>query len=186
MTREVLTGDETRICRYDPETKMQSAVCLFPDESPPPRTQKIAQRTEENGCLFLRKIGPRRHHSSLGQNVTAGCHVHHCRPKVFEVWCQRRQKTGPCGLFLHRDKTSTHSAATPVDFLNESEVQLLPYPPYSPDLSPCDFFLFPEVKKQLKGTLFESVEDACLSFTCLLYTSPSPRDAAQSRMPSSA
>ena len=33
------------------------------------------------------------------------------------------------------------------------------------DLSPCDFSLLPEVKKQLKGTLFESVEDACRAFT---------------------
>ena len=51
-----------------------------------------------------------------------------------------------------------------VDFLNESEVHLS-YPLYSPDLSPCDFFLFPEVKKQLKGTQFESAEDAGGAFT---------------------
>ncbi|KAJ8951164.1 hypothetical protein NQ318_021608 [Aromia moschata] len=28
----------------------------------------------------------------------------------------------------------------------------------SPDLAPCDFFLFPKVKSALKGTRFESVE----------------------------
>ena len=44
-------------------------------------------------------------------------------------------------------------------------MQLLPHPLYSPDLSPCNFFLFPEVKKQLKGTIFESAEDACRAFT---------------------
>ena len=47
-------------------------------------------------------------------------------------------------------------------FLTESEVQLLPHPP---DLFLCDLFLFPEVKKQLKGTLFVSTEDACRAFT---------------------
>ncbi|WP_419650344.1 hypothetical protein, partial [Thiolapillus sp.] len=30
---------------------------------------------------------------------------------------------------------------------------------------PCDFCLVPEVKEQLKGTLFESVEDVCRTFT---------------------
>ncbi|CAF1345953.1 unnamed protein product [Rotaria magnacalcarata] len=29
-----------------------------------------------------------------------------------------------------------------------------PNPPYSPDLSPCDFFLFPKLKKQLRGIWF--------------------------------
>ena len=85
--------------------------------------------------------------------------MHHCLLKVFEVWCQLH------GLFLHHDNASVHTAAITVDFLNESEVQLLPHPPYSPDLSPCDFFLFTEVKKQLNGTLFESAEDVCRAFT---------------------
>ena len=90
---------------------------------------------------------------------TANWYEHHCLPKVFEVWCQRRRKTG---LFLHHDNASAHTAATTVDFLNESEV---PYPPYSPNLFPCNVFLFPEVNKQLKGTLFESAQDACRAFT---------------------
>ena len=91
--------------------------------------------------------------------------MHHCLTKVFEVWCQSRPKTGLRGRFLHHEDASAHTAATTVAFLNESEVQLLPHPPYSPDLSPCDFFLFPEVKRRLKGTLFESAEDARRAFT---------------------
>ena len=70
LTWEVLTGDKTWIYRYNPETKMQSSVWLFPNESSSKKSQKIEQRTEENGCLFLRKIGPCRHHSSEGQTVT--------------------------------------------------------------------------------------------------------------------
>jgi hypothetical protein len=29
-----------------------------------------------------------------------------------------------------------------------------PHPPYSPDLAPCDFFLFPRMKGQKKGERF--------------------------------
>jgi hypothetical protein len=28
---------------------------------------------------------------------------------------------------------------------------VLEHPPYSPDLAPCDFFLFPKIKSALKG-----------------------------------
>lgn len=35
---------------------------------------------------------------------------------------------------------------------------MLEHPLYSPDLAPCDFFLFPKVKSALKGTRFETVE----------------------------
>ena len=34
-----------------------------------------------------------------------------------------------------------------------------PHPPYSPDLAPCDFFLFPKMKLQLKGRRFDGLED---------------------------
>jgi hypothetical protein len=36
---------------------------------------------------------------------------------------------------------------------------MLEHPPYSPDLVPCDFFLFPLIKKHLKGMHFDDVED---------------------------
>jgi transposase len=35
---------------------------------------------------------------------------------------------------------------------------VLPQPPYSPDLAPADFFLFPKLKSTLKGRRFESIE----------------------------
>ena len=33
------------------------------------------------------------------------------------------------------------------------------HPPYSPDLAPCDFFLFPNLKDSLAGQKFESNEE---------------------------
>ena len=35
--------------------------------------------------------------------------------------------------------------------LASEKVKVLNHPPYSPDLSPCDFFLFPRLKKMLSG-----------------------------------
>uniref|UniRef100_A0A672JGS6 Tc1-like transposase DDE domain-containing protein n=1 Tax=Salarias fasciatus TaxID=181472 RepID=A0A672JGS6_SALFA len=44
-------------------------------------------------------------------------------------------------------------------FLAKNGMTLLPHPPYSPDLAPCDFSLFPRLKKQLKGRRFADVEE---------------------------
>jgi len=41
----------------------------------------------------------------------------------------------------------------------ELRYELLPHPPYSPDLAPCDFFLFPNMKKWLGGKRFASNEE---------------------------
>jgi len=36
---------------------------------------------------------------------------------------------------------------------------LVPHPPYSPDLAPADFFLFPKLKTTLKESLFQTIEE---------------------------
>jgi hypothetical protein len=36
---------------------------------------------------------------------------------------------------------------------------IIPHPPYSPDLAPCNFALFPKLKMKLKGRRFEAVSD---------------------------
>jgi len=38
-------------------------------------------------------------------------------------------------------------------------ITVLEHPPYSPDLAPCDFYLFPKIKSVLKGTHFVSIEN---------------------------
>jgi len=43
--------------------------------------------------------------------------------------------------------------------LAQRKVTVLDHPPYSPDLSPTDYFLFPKVKSHLKGCLFDSISD---------------------------
>ena len=35
----------------------------------------------------------------------------------------------------------------------------MPQPPYSLDMAPCDFFLFPKIKRSLKGRRFTAIDD---------------------------
>jgi hypothetical protein len=40
-----------------------------------------------------------------------------------------------------------------------NNIVIIPQPPYSPDLAPCDFALFPKLKIKLRGWHFEIVSD---------------------------
>ena len=40
--------------------------------------------------------------------------------------------------------------------------ELLPHPPYSPDMAPSDYYLFPNLKRWLQGKRFHSNEEVIL------------------------
>lgn len=54
-------------------------------------------------------------------------------------------------IIFHHDNTSAHASSIVAAKLHDLGYELLPHPPYSPDLAPCDFFLFPNMKKKLAG-----------------------------------
>ena len=39
------------------------------------------------------------------------------------------------------------------------DIKTVPQPPYSPDLAPCDFWLFPKLKEKLRGCRYETIEE---------------------------
>jgi len=60
---------------------------------------------------------------------------------------------------LQHDNAPCHMVISVIEFLAEKGIPVVPQPPYSPDLSPCDFFLFPKLKFYLKGRHFGTVEN---------------------------
>jgi len=58
-------------------------------------------------------------------------------------------------LFLH-DNAPAHRALTTQKKLAYLGFQCLDHSPYSPDLAPLDYRLFPGLRKQLKGRHFSS------------------------------
>jgi histone-lysine N-methyltransferase SETMAR len=62
-------------------------------------------------------------------------------------------------FILHMDNASSHTAAA-----TDLEGAVLSFgrvahPPYSPDLAPFDFAIFPVIKSQLKGQKFTSLHE---------------------------
>ena len=162
---DIVTGDQTWIYEYDPETKQQSSVWLSPGETPPQKCKPAKSASKQMIVFFFCKSG---HVASIPllerKTVNAEWYINTCLPEVIEAWSSCGPNMGARGLMLHHDNATTHTVAVTVDYVQENHVQLVTHPPYSPDLTPCDFFRFPQVKLQLKGRQFSTVEEARLAF----------------------
>ena len=67
---------------------------------------------------------------------------------------ERRETRGLRGLIFHDDNAKLHRALVTNEFLLKNHVKQYENVAYSPDLSPCGVFLFPKLKKQLRGIWF--------------------------------
>jgi hypothetical protein len=59
---------------------------------------------------------------------------------------------------LQHDNAPSHTSVLTQQFLAKNKIAVIPHPPYSPDLTPCDFFLFPKMKLKLKGCRLDNIE----------------------------
>ncbi|UYV70126.1 GK [Cordylochernes scorpioides] len=60
---------------------------------------------------------------------------------------------------LHNDNAPAHTSLLVRDFLAKNNTLMIPQPPYSPDLAPCDFFLFPKLKRPMKGRRYATLDE---------------------------
>ena len=63
-------------------------------------------------------------------------------------------------MILHQDNAPAYRAEdTQLTIQIQLGTEILNHPPYSPDLSPCNFALFPRLKRDLRGQGFDGLED---------------------------
>jgi len=60
---------------------------------------------------------------------------------------------------LHHDNAPAHVSLLICSYLAKHQTSVVPHPPYSPNLPPADFFLFPKLKTSLKGHRFQTIEE---------------------------
>jgi transposase len=58
---------------------------------------------------------------------------------------------------LHHDNAPSHIPFSR-NFFTKNNINVVPHPPYSPDLAPYDFSLFPWLKLKLKGRCFDTTD----------------------------
>ena len=97
-----------------------------------------------------------------GHTVTGRFYKNSVLKKVKEFYNKKQPSKGWSGVHILHDNTSSHKFEVVKSFLASEKVKVLNHPPYSPDLSPCDFFLFLTLKKMLEvllAALFISVSN---------------------------
>jgi hypothetical protein len=62
-------------------------------------------------------------------------------------------------LLLRHDNAPAHTSLKATEFVTNNSMVIVLHLPYSPDLAPCDFALFPKLKMKLKGWPFETMSD---------------------------
>ena len=67
---------------------------------------------------------------------------------------------------FHQDNAPVHNSILVTDYLTKMGIKTVPQPPYSPDLAPCDFWLFPKLKEKLRGCHYETIEEMKEAVTC--------------------
>ena len=162
--RNVITGDETWIHFFTVSNKENNKVWVTKDQSRPTIVKTARNSKKRMFCIFFSVDGViARIVVPKGKTVTGNLYANEILPKVFKNFKKKRERTTMRDVSLHHDNASSHSTNDVRDFLQQNRVELLPHPPYSPDLAPCDFFLFPRIKKQLGGKKFENVENLARS-----------------------
>ena len=96
---------------------------------------------------------------SRGQTINKEFYVEILRRLLESVRRKRPEQWRDGDWILHHDNAPARTSHFMQQFLAKHSTAQLQQPPYSPDLAPCDFFLFPRLKEVLKGQRFEATED---------------------------
>jgi len=154
----MITGDKTWIFEYYPETKRQSKE-WHTSASPRPRKARMSKLKIKSMLICFFDSQGVVHTEFMPQGQTVNQFYYHeilerlrkrvvcVRPSIANNW------------MLHHDNAPCHMVISVIKFLAKKGIPVVPQPPYSLDLSRCEFFLFPELKFDLKGRHFQTVEN---------------------------
>ena len=152
----IVTGDESRVHHYDPESKIQSMEYRHKDFPTLKKFKVVASARKVLLNIFLDWDGiVHIEFLEQGQTVNSEQYVSTLQSVKARLRRVRRNKDS----ILHHDNAMPHKCHMTQQALTRLKLTTLPYPPYSPDLAPSDFYLFPKLKRHLKGNHYENYAD---------------------------
>jgi histone-lysine N-methyltransferase SETMAR len=106
-----------------------------------------------------------------GQMVNQLCYLE-VLTRLRETVQRKRPGLWPDKWILHHDIAPAHDALGVRKFLAKNSITKLAHPPYSPDLAPYNFCLFPKLKNAMKGQRFADLSDIQRNVKILLRGMP--------------
>jgi [histone H3]-lysine36 N-dimethyltransferase SETMAR len=153
----IVTGDESWAHHYEPETKRQSMQWHHLG-SPSPKKFKLAPSAgkvmitvfwDACGVLLIDYL-------PKGETVNSTRYQETLKKLAVAI---RRKRPNLQNVILHHDNARPHTSHATAAVIAAKGWNVLPHPPYSPDLAPSDFFLFGPLKDFLRGQKFDDDEE---------------------------
>jgi len=163
--QKVVAIDETWIRDFEPELKSPSREWRGKG-SPRPKKFKRAQSNVKQMMIFTYdcKGVIMTDRVPSGTTVTAAYYCQFLQKLRRKMHANRPDLLENSVLILH-DDARLHLGKDVREFLDGYCWEVLPHPPYSPDMSPPDFDLFPKLKINMRGVCFSTLEDLSASVT---------------------
>ena len=152
---EIVTRDETWIYHFQPDSKAKTKVWISSEGERPVIARQCKTSNRMFYAIFFDSKSPfLQIPVPKGSSVTGKFYRESVLTQLVDFYQKRRLHTGVCGIELLHNNAPAHKSTTVQEYLKESGLDVLDHPPYSPDLSPCDFWLFPTLKEMLAGHRF--------------------------------
>ena len=152
--KRFVTQDETWVHHFDPETKIQSKQWKHVTSPQPKKYKQVPSAGKVMASVFwdsrdIIMID----YLQKGQTINGAYYAEELRQLRAAIKDKRRGKLR-AGVLMLQDNAPAHTSRVAVAAAAECGFELLPHPPYSPDLAPSDFYLFPKLKSHLRGRIF--------------------------------
>ncbi|UYV80194.1 hypothetical protein LAZ67_18001973 [Cordylochernes scorpioides] len=160
LLQRVITGDEAWVYGYDVETKPQSSQWKLPHEPKPKKARQVRSNVKVLLTVFVDCRGVvHREFLPQGRTVNKEYYLQVMRNLSEAIRQKRPDLWKNKNWLLHHDNAPAHTSLLVRDFLAKNNTLMMPQPPYSPDLAPCDFFLFPKLKRPMKGRRYATLDE---------------------------
>ena len=154
-----VTGDETWIHHFDPESKEESMMWTASGQAPPVKARRLKSAGKIMLTVFWDAAGALLLDFLPHKETVNAVYYADLLSRLREAIKEKRRGMLTRGVMLLHDNAPVHTAHNAQAALKTLHFTQLEHPPYSPDLAPSDFHLFPHLKKHLRGTHY-STDDA--------------------------
>ncbi|UYV65006.1 hypothetical protein LAZ67_3002786 [Cordylochernes scorpioides] len=150
----IVTGDESWVHHSTPETKRQSMVWKKPEKSAPKKAKVTISAGKVMAIVFWDCKGVLLVYY-LPPNTTVNA-ARFCEVLTKLRAAVKRKRPGLLSrkVLLVHDNARPHAARTTQTLLENFKWKIFTHTPYSPDLAPSEFDLFPALKLHLGGKHF--------------------------------
>ena len=152
LLKRVITDEEKWVYGYDFETKVQSSQGKHTESLRPKKARQVQSNVKVLLTVFFDYHGVvHQEFSRQGRMVNKEFYLEVMRRLREVIWKKRPELWKNNSWLLHHDNAPAHSSLLVRNFLAKNNTEIKPEPPYSPDLVPCDFFLFLRLKRPRKN-----------------------------------